>query len=351
MIVGTNKNMNEFDYREITVDSSSSLKDFSFDRKKYYKRYILNEAIKEEESQAIVMGKLVETLLLEPDRFNDRFFTSSCVYTPTGLMLEFVQILDRKTAEYTVDGTLTKPFKQILAEAYADSNFKISFEAVIKKFNDSDAEIYYNELITVREKNLIVVSLRDITNATAIVEELTTNPFVADVVNLVSSKRYSVHNQYQVDGFRVDGLDMKAMMDKVIVDHAKRTVQAYDLKCIWSVENFYENYYLYRRAYIQAYIYYEAAKAMARKLSEETEGESYVAFPLAFIVCDSSNYYSPLIYILNEEEMEKAYYGFEYKQTYYPGVKEIIEDLKFALEYNIWNISRTNYMTKGIVKL
>ena len=60
-------------------------------------------------------------------------------------------------------------------------------------------------------------------------------------------------------------MKFKSMMDKVVVDHEKRTVQVYDLKCVWAVENFYEEYYLYRRAYIQAFLYWQAATHFARQ--------------------------------------------------------------------------------------
>ena len=39
MIQGNNKNLSDKAYREMTIDSSSSLKDFSLDRKKYYRKY------------------------------------------------------------------------------------------------------------------------------------------------------------------------------------------------------------------------------------------------------------------------------------------------------------------------
>jgi len=44
MIQGTVKT--EAQYRAIYLDSSSSLKDFSMDRKKYHKKYILNEVMR-----------------------------------------------------------------------------------------------------------------------------------------------------------------------------------------------------------------------------------------------------------------------------------------------------------------
>jgi hypothetical protein len=43
MIKGTAKT--EAQYRAVTMDSSSSLKDFSQDRKKYYKKYFLGEKV------------------------------------------------------------------------------------------------------------------------------------------------------------------------------------------------------------------------------------------------------------------------------------------------------------------
>lgn len=39
MIQGNNKNTNEKAYREMSIDSSSSIKDFSLDRKKYYRKF------------------------------------------------------------------------------------------------------------------------------------------------------------------------------------------------------------------------------------------------------------------------------------------------------------------------
>src|SRR5690554_3441526 len=103
MIEGKGRNVDEQAYREITLDSSSSLKDFALDKRKYYRKYIVNEKVKEDDNQAITMGKIVETLLLEPELFDDKFHMSACVSTPTGVGLKFVESLYRITAEATDD--------------------------------------------------------------------------------------------------------------------------------------------------------------------------------------------------------------------------------------------------------
>jgi hypothetical protein len=332
------------------MDSSSSLKEFSVNRRKYHKKYILNEKVEEEDNKASVTGRVVETLLLEPEEFDNRFYMSVCLSAPTGMMLDFVEALCKYTLAATDEfGNVNRTFEEIAKDAYTDSGYKIKFEAVIGKFQGSDAEIYYNELRTVKSKGLTVVTSEDVNNAEKIVEELKTNEFTSIVVNLVNSARWTILNQFQIEGYEVDGHLFKSMMDKVIIDHNERTIQVYDLKCTWSVENFYEEYYLYRRAYIQAYLYYRAAKSMAKDPDSEYYGY-YVSEP-KFLVCDSTNYMSPLIYTLSEEDLKDAYNGFEHKGRTYPGVKELIEDLKWAIENDKWNISRKNYLERGLVNI
>ncbi len=338
----------EAQYRAVKMDSSSSLKEFSMNRRKYHKKYILNEKVEEEDNLATTMGRIVETMLLEPDEFDNRFHMSVITSAPTGLMLEFTEALYKHTAESTnEDGILTKSFEELTALAYVDSGFKIKLDAVLSKFIGSDAEIYYKEIREVRSKGLTVVTTKDVDNATKIVEELRTNDFTAPIVNLVKSARYDIHNQLQVEGYEVEGHLFKSMMDKVIVDHEKRLITVYDLKCTWSVENFYKEYYLYRRAYIQGYLYFWAATHHFNDLVND----GYRVTTPTFIVCDSTNYTAPLIYEMTHEAYINAEEGFEYKGTEYPGVKSLIADLKWAIENDKWNISKENYINNGVVKL
>lgn len=347
MITGESKT--EALYRAKAIDSSSSLKDFSMDRKKYYRKYIMGETVEEKDNLAATMGRIVETLLMEPELFDDKFYMSACVSAPTGLMLSFIEALYKFTKEATDEnGNVTRSFEDISKDAYAESGFKIKYDAVIAKFVGSDAEIFYNEIRKVRTNGLTVVTTEDVTNAEKIVEELRNNNVTKDIVNLVNSPRYTVYNQLQVEGYTLDNHEFKSMMDKVIVDHEEKTIQVYDLKCTWSVENFLEEYYLYRRAYIQAFLYY---KAVIHFMNNNEELRGYRVEPPKFIVCDSTNYYNPLIYKLSDKDLEDAYNGFTHKNREYAGVAKIIKDLKWAIEHNVWNISKENYETNGIVNI
>ncbi len=175
MIQGKSKT--EANYRAIYLDSSSSLKDFAMDRKKYHKKHILNEDVVEKENLAANMGRIVETILMEPEEFDKKFFLSSLSSAPTGLMLEFVESLYRHTREATDEkGNVTRDFSSLAQDAYVDSGFKIKFEAVLTKFIGTDAEIYYKEIREIRAKGLTVITTQDVANAEKIVQELKNNP-------------------------------------------------------------------------------------------------------------------------------------------------------------------------------
>lgn len=348
MIQGQNKT--EKEYRALQVDSSSSLKDFSMDRKKYYKKYVLREKVEEKDNQAVTIGKLVETLLFERHEFDNRFYMSACAKKPSELMLEFVESLYSVTKEATDEfGVVNRSFEDLAKDAYLASGFKIKFEQVLSKFIGTDAEIYYNEIRKVRSQDLIVVDSRDVNNAENIVSELQNNVITRDIVTMVNSSRYTVLNQYQVEGYTVLDHAFKSMKDRVIVDHVERTIQVYDLKCTWNVENFYEEYYLYRRAYIQGFLYWKSAVSLTTDPNSEFYG--YTALYPRFIVCDSTNYYSPLIFVMQNSDIDDAYLGFEHEGKTYPGVKSLILDLKWALLNGVWNISRTNYENGGLVNI
>lgn len=345
----------EATYRDKALDSSSSLKDFSMDRKKYFRKYIMGETIEEKENLAANMGRIVETLLLEPHEFDGRFYMSSANSAPTGLMLDFIEALYKLSKEATDEkGNVTRDFEDISREAYGIAGYKLTYEAVIKTFVSPNKagdipQHYYEEIRKVRTLRLTVITPQEVSIAERIVENLKNNPVTRDIVNMVDTPRYSVLNQCQVEGYEVAGLRLKSMLDKVIVDHDTKTIKPIDLKCTWTVENFYEEYYLYRRAYIQAGLYYKAIYSLTEEKGGRYEG--YTVEYLKFLVCDSTNYMNPLIYTLTEADMADAFLGFEHKGRKYPGIHEIIENLKWALDTNTWNISREHYLAGGIINI
>ncbi len=135
MISGQTKT--EAQYRAVKMDSSSSLKEFSTNRKKYHKKYILNEQVEDEDTKAATTGRVVETLLLEPEEFDNRFHMSVVSSAPTAMMLDFVEALCKHTLACTnEDGVVTRAFEELTRDAHADSGFKIKLDALHHQYND-----------------------------------------------------------------------------------------------------------------------------------------------------------------------------------------------------------------------
>src|SRR5687768_2200128 len=99
----TQSRMTERQYRGLDKDSSSTLKDFIDNRKKYVKKYVQGEPVQEEKEDdySIKLGRIVETLMLEDEAAFDRKFTmSGCSKIPTGKMLLFCDALVKHSLRY-----------------------------------------------------------------------------------------------------------------------------------------------------------------------------------------------------------------------------------------------------------
>jgi hypothetical protein len=346
----------EKEYRALERDSYSSLKDFIENRQKYYRKWILKEEVVEDLSDSLKMGSLTDTLLFEPGEFDNRFVMTTA-QSPTGQMLEFTKALYRRSIECRgEDGTLGRTFEVLTKDAYNDVKFDRagnivafkrkgdSLEGVIEKFTESEAELYYRQLMASYGK--IAVELYQVQGAERLVATLKSNWVTKEVINQETDKRYEVHNQLIII-FEHKGYQLKAMLDKVIVDHNLKKIFIWDLKTCWDNEREFEtNWYKYKY-YIQAAVYYLAVLHWAQK---EGWGDYQIEF-MKFVVVDSSNYQNPLIYETDAVNLQQGLEGFVMKGRYYPGVNRAIQDLAWCRENQIWEISRTNYEAKGIVKI
>lgn len=350
------------EYRRIKRDSYSSLKDFREDRKKYYKKYISEEGDDEEEedekmSIALKMGSLVDCTYFTPEEFESEF-SMSAVAAPTATMGKFVNALYKHSKRYMdEDGVLTRSIEQLARDAYNDVKYNRNgdivaykrkndtVEGVLEKFVDSDAELYYRHLL--KSSGKITVELFQVQTAEKIVKELRTCWVTREIMNLASSKRYDVHNQLVIL-FTYNGYELKSMLDKVVVDHEAKTIQIWDLKTAYDNEEGFEGNFFKYRYYLQSAVYYLAALFWAEK-----EGwAGYTILPMKFIVADSANYTTPLIYTTDLKNLQQGLEGFFNKYgDWESGVNELVEDLAWHRKENIWTMSRKNYLSGGIIKL
>jgi len=357
--------MTEAQYRALEIDSYSSIKVFIEDRKKYYRKFVLREPVRDGDTPSTIFGSLVDCLIFSPDEF-DRRFTVSVTDAPKGQYGKLVDELMNITSRSVNDeGEVTRDLEEMLEEAYNNVKFdrngtivdfkRDSFNVVKTKFMGSDLEIYYRQLREAHGKDVIEPAMVD--NALNVINELRSNPITAEIINMVTSEGITVYNQFPIidsikdclgDGATDDESKAKCLVDKLIIDHSAKEIHIYDLKTAWDNEGEFVNNYFKYKYYIQAALYFYLVVEWKKRQPELAE---YTVRWPAFIVADSNNYKSPLIYLTDNLNITQGMRGFIIKGKYYPGVIAAVMDMIWHKRTGIWNISRENYRNNGIVKI
>jgi hypothetical protein len=354
--------MTEQEYRRLEIDSYSTLKDFIEDRKKYYKKYVLKETVKEEESSSTIFGNVTDCLQFTPGEFENRF-ALSVSQVPTGQYGKFVNEMVRITFGCLNErGEVTMRLEDIMEEAYNkckyDRNGNVvdfkrdGLDVVKQKFLGSDLEIHYRQCREAFGKTIIEASTLE--NAQRVIAELKSNPVTSAIMNLETSNENVVYNQFPIVG-KMDGsmtgrgdYPLKGLIDKLVIDHKEKCIYIYDLKTTWDNEGeFLSNYFKFKY-YIQMAVYFYLVVEWKRRQSGL---ETYTVHYPSFIVADSSNYKNPLIYATTHENFQQGMRGFTIRGKYYPGAIKAITDLMWHKESGIWNISKDNYDAGGIARI
>lgn len=341
-------NITEKEYRRIQRNSYSSLSLFLSDRKAYYKKYVMWEVVPEKQTPQLTYGSLVDCLLFTPQDLDDRFVVSTAM-EPKPQIAEFTRnlvkrVLEAKQEDY--DGvSLSLAYNDTKYDKFGNKvAFKSdSFDTVRSKFENTALE-YYRQLLDLGVGKLLI-TLEEYDKAELACETLRNHPTIGPIINRTSGMGIDVYKQAIIE-FEYLGMEFKSMIDLLHVDHNNKLVTFYDLKTAWNVEEFGYNYLKYKY-YIQAAIYYHAVLSWIR--TNNLDG--YRLLPIQFIVCDSFNYMIPLIYETNMDNLREGIYGFNINGRYYRGIVAAIEDIKWHTEKYVWNISRLNSESRGIVQL
>lgn len=354
--------MTEQEYRALEIDSYSTLKDFLEDRKKYYKKYILKEPVKEEESPYLVFGNVTDCLMFTPSLFEEKFCLAVS-QVPTGQYGKFVEEMVRITFNtLSESGEVTMRLEDIIEEAYNkckyDRNGNVvdfkrdGLDVVKQKFVGTELEMYYRQRREAFGKTIIEATTLE--NARRIVGELRSNEVTRHIMSLETDEQIVVHNQFpiigKIAGVMVGGADypLKCLIDKLVIDHKEKAIFIYDLKTAWDNEGEFLNNYFKYRYYIQMAVYFYLVVEWKR---QQPAIESYTVHYPSFIVADSSNYKNPLIYATTHENFQQGMRGFTIRGKYYPGVIKAVQDLIWHKETGIWNISKDNHTAGGIVRI
>lgn len=354
--------MTEREYRDLPIDSYSSIKVFIEDRKKYYKEFVLKEPVPDRSTDSTIFGSLVDCLLFSPHEFEDKY-VMAIVQPPTGQYLDFVKELMRFTVlSLDEGGRVTRDLEVMMKDAYGSVKYdrngmtvafkRDNFDVVKEKFIGTDLELYYRQLRDCYGKTLIEIN--DLERAQNVVNALRTNRNTKDVISLSTDAYMQVFDQFPIIGhvpskiiWSEDDFPLKGLIDRLVINHEIKEIDIYDLKTAWDNEGEFGTNYLKYKYYIQASVYYYLVTQW-----KNANGYSHyrVNYP-SFIVAESFNYKEPLIYITDKRNFRQGMKGFNLKGKYHPGLHKAIIDLVWHKETGIWTISKDNYENKGVVRI
>jgi len=293
-------NITEKEYREIDAVSYSALSNFA-------KNGPISLIAKRKEVAAFRMGNLVETLLFEPETFDDKFVIFDG-REPTASSLELAKGLISSGDVYTPENieSVLEVIKQLnLWGSTKDSN------KLIAKFNNYNFWGYLEANYKANNGCVIIDSYTALI-AQQKVEALKTNNFTAGLFDEEVLNDSFIQAQGLIE---INEIPVKFMLDIITIDFENKIIYPRDLKTGKELaEEFDRNFYAYKY-YLQGGLYSRGLK----ELIKGTEFEEYTIAPFEFIYINNAKQNSPIIKRMGEGWNELAANGWENSFGYKSG--------------------------------
>lgn len=344
----------ETNYRKMEGLNYSSIKLYDKDPARFYEEYVLgNKDDEGAKSFPLIMGDLCDFYLLDchmneqefDQRLDEKFAmmegekSSAQVFTLTDEIFKIY-----RTCE---EGTFV--FSDAIIQAFdcvqKDGKYKNkTVDAGLKEFNEKGGKDYLDTLIANRGKT--VVDDKMVAKAKKMVNQLRMDENHGDFINQHTNDGVEVLKKVVVQ-FEYMGVKCKCEIDFMHIYHNDRKIYLRDLKTTFDNDSF-DDTYLKQYYYLQNGFYTMGAIAFA----EQHNLKKYIVEPTAFLVLDTSKYSRrPLLYTTTQQHVEDGLYGFTARGRYRKGVNQLMEELQWSMEENIWDISKENYENRGVIHL
>lgn len=345
-------------YRKIDALNQSMLKLFDTDPVKFFEEFKLGKKRKDSKKTAMIIGDLVDFHLLEcagdeevfENRFDEKFalFTgvkgSGQVFTLADYLFEATEASLNEKNEVT--SSFDERFKEAYFKVQAEGKYKgKALDKVLEDF-EANGKDYFKTLLENIGKCVVDISLVD--KAKIVANNLLTDPFTREIFQ--ENDKIEIVTHFPIEWkFKIGDklVNCKAELDRMAIDHDKKTIQIDDLKTTYDNESF-DYMYMKNSYYLQASFYYMAVVWWAL----ENGLSGYEILPPRFIVGDtSSNNRRPLIYQISKEDVNAGFKGFTMRGIRYRGVDELMNDIQWAEDNDMWTCSREAFNNSGQMKL
>jgi hypothetical protein len=285
-------------------------------------QYFLNPG--EKKSSGFGIGNAVDIFTTEgEDAFNKKVFLNT-MQPITGQLLT---LADEMYKEYCISDKVGDILDIITPEiVYTKMNELKLYSNVkdtdkrIAKFDTSEFWDYLSNLQKMEGK--VILSEDDYYKSKEIINSFQNNEYTKEYFKKTTNE-IVVLNQHEIT-WKYMGQEIISKLDKVIINHSDKTIQAIDIKTMAEPtkmfsKSYYKWKYYYQASLYLAAIYYEVINA--KSLPE------YTILPFKFVVETTGNTTGqPMVYVVADEDIAKAREGGDIYNRKVKGWHKLIED-------------------------
>lgn len=272
-------------------------------------------------SESLTFGSLVDTMITEPDEFDNRYIVSDDVKMPTDALMPIArQILADYPDIKKLDQVPTHKLSEIAKEYGYFKDDKYDKMRGGKVYDGIFA--YVNLQLKAKGKQIIDSAM--LADARACVEGIKANPETAKLFK--PEELFSDIESYSQLKFKAEykGVELRCMFDRIVVLHDKKVIVPIDLKTSFKPGYHFPESFIKWRYDIQADLY----TYILREALSDTEYKDYTITPFRFVVT-SRNKPIPVVWIANPEEVADV---MSKRMKGYRNWRSIVPELKYYLD-------------------
>ena len=299
-----------------------------------------------EEKKYFIIGDAVDIQITRSlEEFNQKFHISNLQNKPSDTVKSIVnQVYDHVKEVYGIVGNIQEYGPAIL-DSCNDHNYQPRWIDNTRITKVVEAWEYWEDLKAAEGKTVLSQEENDLISQ--IVMSIRTSPNTSKYFQ--TNKDIEVLYQLAIY-FPYQGVDCKALLDMVVVDHKEKTIQPMDIKTMGDQSIYFPKSLRQRKYDIQAAFYTEALEYFKER--DEPKWKDYKILPFKFIVESTINPGNPLVFTCSNELLFMGKWGREEnslelnvpdsaetwakkKYVSYPEIKgfhQLIEDYKWYME-------------------
>lgn len=347
----------EVNYRKLQALNYSMLKEWDENPVSFFDQFKMGKLKKRKSSGSMTIGDIAHFFTLDcrgsesefENRYNEKFAFIDFEVGSGQVFILCDHLFTVTEDSMNEDGIITMALEDRFEEAFkrVKAQDKYKGKDIDKVWDDFEAngQDYFKSLMDNIGKTIVTPA--QLEKGKFVGNNLMRDPHTANIF------QGNVHTSYPIEWVFTNGdcseVSCKSELDLFKIDDRRKKIFLYDLKCTWDNEGF-EYSYLKYYYYIQQAYYWLAAVYYFTYV--EPQYADYEIVPMQYVVADTSpNNRRPLIYPCTETDLRAGIYGFNLAHKHYKGVNELMDEICFAENNDIWNMSKEAYQNKGIMKL